>query len=295
MITGLYRKLFPYTLRKKIYDFFLGDIVFFVRHFNIIARGKLTYAFKFALPQNDINNAFSFIGKHGITSYPHSYSLEYKKREINVEVDAEKNLPFVDHHGKRLYFPEHFSPEKVRKDYRALLIEQDFRSAHRYVRAYEELQNRTLLDVGSAEGIFALDTISFTKHVIFFECMEYWQKPLQATFAEWSGKITFVKKFVGNKTSGDFVTLDDFLSDKERDNLFIKMDIEGAERLALEGAKLTLTSGKNIQLAVCTYHRKGDPEYMQNLMVGMGYTVEFSEGLMYWNKRLSKGVIRCKK
>lgn len=295
MITGLYRKLFPYTLRKKIYDFFLGDIVFFVRHFNIIVRGKFTYAFKFALPDTDETRAFSFIGRHGITSYPHLYSLEYRNRKVNVEVDADKKLPFVNHNGKRLYFPEHFSPEKVKKDYLALLIEQDTRSAHRYVRSYEELQNRTLLDVGSAEGIFALDTISFTKHVIFFECMEYWQKPLQATFAEWSDKVTFVKKFVGNKTSGDFVAIDDFLSGKEQDNLFIKMDIEGAERLALEGAKQTLTTGKNNQLAICTYHRISDPEYMQNVMESMGYSTEFSEGLIYWNKRVSKGVIRCKK
>jgi hypothetical protein len=295
MLTGLYRKLFPYTLRKKIYDFFLGDIIFFFRNFNVIARGKLTYAFKFALPANDETKAFSFIGRHGITSYPNPYSLEYRNRVVNVEVDAEKNLPFVIHAGKRLYFPESFSPEKVKKDYLALLIEQDNRSAHRYVRSYDELQNRTLLDVGAAEGIFALDTIKQTKHVIFFECMEYWQKPLQATFAEWSDKVTFVKKFVGNKTSGDFITIDEFLSGKAQDNLFIKMDIEGAERMALEGAKQTLTTGKNIQLAICTYHRKGDPEYMQSLMEGMGYSVEFSEGLMYWNKRVSKGVIRCKK
>lgn len=294
MLTALYRRLFPYTLRKKIYDFFLGDIVFFGRHFNVIAKSKLIYLFNFLLPKNEVNKAFAFIGKHGITSYPNEYALEYRKREIIVELDSEKQLPFVHHYGMRLYFPEHFSLEKVKRDYLALLTEQDIRSAHRYVRSYDELQNRILLDVGSAEGIFALDTINLTKRVIIFECMEYWQKPLQATFAEWSDKVTFVKKFVGNKTSGDFVTIDDFLSGSERDNLFIKMDIEGAERIALEGAQQTLATGKNIQLAVCTYHRNEDPEYMERLMKRLGYITEFSDGLMYWNKRVSKGVIRCK-
>lgn len=294
MVTTLYRKLFPYAWRKSIYDFFLGNMVFFIRNFKIIARGKLTYIFKFALAKNEVNNAFAFIGRHGITSYPHPYSLEYKKRPVLVERDADKNLPFVNHNGKRLYFPEHFSIEKVKKDYLALLIEQDNRAAHRYVRSYDELQNRTLLDVGAAEGIFSLDTIAYTQHVIFFECMEYWQKPLQATFAEWSYKVTFVKKYVGDKTSGDFVALDDYLADKSHDNLFIKMDIEGAERLALDGVKKILASGKNIQLAICTYHRIGDPEYMENFMENLGYSVEFSQGLMYWNKRVSKGVIRCK-
>jgi hypothetical protein len=52
--------------------------------------------------------------------------------------------------------------------------------------------------------------------------MEYWQKPLQATFAEWSDKVTFVKKFVGNKTSGDFITIDDFLSGKRTRQLVHK-------------------------------------------------------------------------
>jgi hypothetical protein len=294
MLASLYRKLLPYSLRKKVYDFFLGDIVFFVRNFKVIARGKFTYLFGFMLPKNEENKAFAFIGRYGITSYPHEYVLAYKKVVVQVERDLEQNLPFVNHHGRRLYFPEFYSDEKVKKDYLALLVEQDERSAHRYVRSYTELQGKTLLDVGAAEGIFSLDTIEFTKKVILFECLEHWQKPLKATFAKWSDKVTFVKKYVGNKSEGEFVTIDEFLSASEKQNLFLKMDIEGAERLALEGAKQTLAIGNNNQLAICTYHRKGDPEYIEDFMKKLGYTVEFSEGLMYWNKRVSKGIIRCK-
>jgi len=294
MLATLYRKLFPYTFRKTIYDFFLGQVIFFFRHFNVIAKSKVSYVLGFLRPKNEINKAFSFMGKHGLTSYPHEYTLEYKNLDTNVELDKEQNLLFVNHNDRRLYFPEFYSIEKVKKDYRALLIEQDIRSAHRYVRSYNELQNKTLLDIGGAEGIFSLDTIDLTKRVIIFECLEHWQKPLKATFAKWAAKVTFVNKYVGDKTSGDIVTIDDFLAEEEKDNLFIKMDIEGAERMALEGAKQTLTMGKNIQLAVCTYHRKGDPEYLESLMKSLGYSTEFTEGLMYWNKRVSKGVIRCK-
>ena len=295
MFTAVYRKIFPYALRKRIYDVFLGDIVFMVRNFRVIAKSKYTYVFQRFLPDTDENRAFSFIGRYGITSYPHRYSLEYQAKKIQVETDAKKKLPFVLHQGNRLYFPEHFSVEKVEKDYRALLIEQDERSAHRYVRSYGELKNRTLLDIGAAEGIFALDTIQFVKHVIIFECMDYWQKPLQATFEQWREKVTVVEKYVGNKTAGNFVTIDDFLSGKSADSLFLKMDIEGAERMALEGAMHTLTTSRDVQLAVCTYHRKGDPEYIETLLTGLGYQAEFSEGLMYWNKRVSKGVIRARK
>ncbi len=295
MLASLYRKLFSRSVRTFIYDFFLGKVLFFVRNFKVIVKSKFTFLCYFLLPKTEENKVFSFMGQHGLTSYPYEYMLEYQKKEIHVEIDGAQNLPYVWHQGRKLYFPEFYSVEKVKKDYRALLIEQDIRSAHRYVRSYRELENRILLDVGAAEGIFSLDTIELTQQVIIFEREEYWLKPLKATFAPWQHKVTFVKKYVGNKSIGDFVTLDEFLSDDAKENLFIKMDIEGAERIALEGADQILKTGKNIQLAICTYHRKNDPEYISNLLSGYGYSIEFSEGLMYWNKRVSKGVIRCKK
>ena len=295
MVSSLYRKLLPLSTRKLIYDSFLGEVVFVARNFNVILKSKLTFLFSFLLPKTDENKAFSFIGRYGITSYPDKYMLEYQKLKINVEHDSKQNLPYVIHEGKKLYFPEFYTVKKIIKDYRALLIEKDVRSAHRYVKNYGDLKNRILLDVGAAEGIFSLDTIELTSQVIIFECEVHWLKPLKATFAPWEHKVTFVKKYVGDRTEGNFITIDEFLSNQSKENLFIKMDIEGAERKALDGAKITLREGKNIQLAVCTYHRPGDPEYMANLMSGYGYSVEFSDGLLYWKKRVSKAVIRCKK
>jgi ABC-type microcin C transport system permease subunit YejB len=125
--------------------------------------------------------------------------------------------------------------------------------------------------------------------------MEHWQKPLRVTFAPWPDKVTIVPKYVGNKTEGNFVTIDDFMTGKPKDNLFLKMDIEGAERMALTGATNVLTQGENNQAAICTYHRIGDPEFINELFKRYGYTTELSEGLMYWNKRLSKGILRAKK
>lgn len=295
MLLTIYRNLVPLSFRQFVYDFFLGRILFFIRNFAVIARAKFTYLFGFLLPKNEVNNAFAFIGKNGITSYPADYMLDYKNKDIQVQHDIELNLPYVNHNGKRLYFPETFSVDKVKKDYCALLIEQDSRAAHRYVRSYNELKGKTLLDVGSAEGIFSLDSIEMVDRLILFEYMESWQKPLQATFAKWHDKVTIVPKFVGDKTSGNFVRIDDYLINESLDNLFIKMDIEGAERMALAGAEKTLANGKNIQAAICTYHKVGDPEYLENLFRKFNFSTEFSEGLMYWNKRLSKGVIRCKK
>lgn len=295
MLVSLYRKILPYAFRKSIYDFFLGEVVFFFRYLPIIAKSKCLYWFGFLFPKNEMNNAYAFIGKHGITSYPHEYSLPYRTREVSVHQDVEQKLPYVIHNGHRLYFPDFYTEEKIKKDYRALLTEQDPKSAHRYVNSYTELTSKTLLDVGAAEGIFSLDTIEYTNHVILFECMEYWQAPLRATFSKWPDKVTLVKKYVGDTTANDFVAIDDFLPSNNRQNLFIKMDIEGAERQALQGAQDTLQQGTNVQVAICTYHRVGDPEYIDKYLLHAGFVTEFSEGFLFWSKRLSKAIIRGKK
>ena len=294
MLLQLYRKIIPLHFRQKMYNWLVGDIVFFFRHFSILAKAKLRHWFYFVFAKSEENKAMAFIGKHGITSYPYPYMLEYRNRTIEVLTDPQKQLPFVLHNEKRLYFPQSYSRDKVIKDYRALITEQDARSSHRYVNSYEELRGRTLLDVGAAEGIFSLDTIELTDQTILFECMDHWQAALEATFAPWQEKVKIVKKFVGNKTEGNYVKLDDYFSIDVSD-LFIKMDIEGAERIALEGASKILAHGKNMQVSVCTYHRPGDPEFMNDLLTRNGFQTEFSQGLMYWNKRLSKGLIRAKK
>ncbi|GMO29781.1 MAG: hypothetical protein Ta2B_10740 [Termitinemataceae bacterium] len=46
-------------------------------------------------------------------------------------------------------------------------------------------------------------------------------------------KVVIVNKYVSNITDNNTVTLDDFFCDKEVD--IIKADIEGAEKLMLEG------------------------------------------------------------
>jgi hypothetical protein len=296
MITSFYRTILPLAVRKTIYDSFLGKLMFFLRNVRVVVRSKITWVFSWALPKTELNSIYSFMGKNGVTSYPYNYMLEYKDRKITVEKDETLNLPFVMHHDKRLYFPEHYSAEKTIKDYRALLIEQDIRAAHRYVRSYDELAGLTLLDVGAAEGIFSLDSVDFAKHIFLFECMEFWQKPLAATFTNWQHKVTIVKKYVGNTSTSDYTTLDSFLSAKDGYNdVFIKMDIEGAERMALAGASKLLAEGNNLKVAICTYHRPGDPEFIDELLRRNAFSTEFSDGFMYWSKRLSKGVIRGNK
>jgi len=74
------------------------------------------------------------------------------------------------------------------------------------------------------------------------------------------------------KKSALTLSLDDFVNQQRLTKIdFIKMDIEGAELLALQGARQTLKRFKP-KLAVCVYHRLEDffdiPDYLDSLNLG---------------------------
>jgi hypothetical protein len=172
------------------------------------------------------------------------------------------------------------------------MTEQDPLSAHRYVTSFGELDGKILLDIGAAEGIFALDTIDHVKKVYLFECDEQWIEPLKKTFQPWIDKVVFVHKYVGDKDNDRCISLDTFLADKEHDHLYIKMDIEGAELSALQGAKKLLINAKNISLSVCTYHRENDAIDISSFFKSIGYTCEFTKGFLFLSPFMRKGICR---
>lgn len=291
MLAKVYRWILPAGFRKIIYQIFLGSVLSFVRNFRMNLRCKLTYVFQYFLPKTDLNKALAFMGRHGLTSYPSAYMLEYKNMEVEIQFDAGKQLHYCLHNGRKLYFTSEFTRDRIVKLYRSLVTEQDSRSAHRYIEDYDALRGYVLLDVGSAEGIFTLDNIDKIEHAYLFEAEPYWIDALKATFEPWKDKVTIVEKYVGDKTEGSFTTLDDFLQDKNFNRVFLKMDIEGAELEALQGASATMKKTPEMRLAVCTYHRPGDPERFEGLLKESGFQTSFSDGYLFWGKRLSKAVI----
>jgi hypothetical protein len=72
MVSSLYRKLLPLSARQFVYDFFLGKLLFFAKHFKVIVRSKLSFVFDSLLPKTEENKTFALMGRHGLTSCLHN-------------------------------------------------------------------------------------------------------------------------------------------------------------------------------------------------------------------------------
>ena len=244
-------------------------------------------------PKNEIEQAYKAWGIAGNSPYPYVWKKEYDEQHYEVNVDNTNGLPYVYHNGKKLYFKRDMlaSAEAV---YRGLLIEQDKRSAHRYVDSYEELKGKTLLDIGAAEAIFTLDTIECIDHAYLFECDESWIEALEATFAPYKEKITIVRKYVSDVDDEDNITLDTFFRDegKSIDNLFLKMDIEGYERKALEGAVHILEHGRQVGGSVCIYHLHDDKKVIESELKKFNLKINIQPGYLYFEKEMRSAIIR---
>jgi hypothetical protein len=234
------------------------------------------------------------MGKHGLMYFPYPFVLDYEKRCVVCHFDTRLGLPYVIHSGKNLYFPELYDKKAINSAYKSLLIEQNIFSPHRYVKDINRLKGKTLLDVGAAEAIFPLDAIELVNHVYIFECDDLWIESLNATFAPWKDKVTIVRKYISDSNDENTVTLDHFFEDKDKQNLFIKMDIEGYEQAALRGAANLLREAHDIDFSICTYHKKNDAVEIAGMLNSFGLEWEQTEGYLYYERDFRKGIIRRK-
>ena len=202
-----------------------------------------------------------------------------------VKWDNVANLPYVDFttvEGKKvpMFYPRNHS--FVKKDGRQyvmnLLREQSAGSPHLYVKdAHNVSEGDYIIDAGVCEGNFALRYINVASHIYLFEMDPIWQEPLRHTFKNYESKITIIDKAVADKTSNKTCRIDDIIGSQRID--FIKMDIEGAEISAIEGAKQTFL-GNNIKSSICCYHKRNDEKEIRQKLEMYGYRTSVSNGYM---------------
>ena len=212
----------------------------------------------------------------------YDYTKKYNYRKIKVYKSDDCIYPYVIHKGKKLFLKNNPFKIIIKRTYNYLKIEQDEKSPHKYTDEKFKLENNTILfEVGAAEGIFALENIEKCKKVYIFECDKEWIKILNETFKPYMDKVTIIEKYVGDKIDSDFTTLDSYIDELNNDdNIFIKMDIEGAEVSALLGSKKIINKFPNVKLAICTYHNQDDEEKVRKIFNEEHFTISNTHGYL---------------
>lgn len=92
----------------------------------------------------------------------------------------------------------------------------------------------------------------------------------------------------------DNITLDTFFRDEGKfiDNLFLKMDIEGYERKALEGAVHILEHGRQVGGSVCIYHLHDDKKGYRIRIEKFNLKTSIQPGYLYFEKEMRSAIIR---
>lgn len=223
---------------------------------------------------------YHYLLKHNICSLPYDFALKYNWHDINVSIDNTTKLPYIATKYGKLFFPKSMDIFRIKHVYNNLLIEQDIASPHCYRTMYPySLSNKTLADIGCAEGNYALENIRDVKHLYLFECDSLWIPALQATFAPWKNKVTIINKYIGTNTSKEQIQINDYFADKHVD--LVKVDVEGAE---LE----VLKSGYNVwikqapDILICTYHHENDDIILNQYLERFAYCSKVSKGYMFY-------------
>lgn len=231
---------------------------------------------------------------------PISYDFvkEYDELPVTVCLDNECGMYYIPYKGRSMFFPKGWDKEKIVRYYRSVAMEQDKRSPHCYAdETFGVKTGDVVVDVGTAEGIFALDCIDVASKIYIIEADEAWIPALEQTFRDDGEKVQLIYGFLDSYHDGRHVSIDGLFKQEEIN--YIKMDIEGAEKAALTGAKKTMERCSNIRCAICAYHCREDEESIRRILNSYGFETKTSKGYMcpswtlgaYLEAELRRGIV----
>lgn len=254
-------------------------------------------------PEDEIQEILNYLKNHTLDVFNYSFKEKYNLNNIRVVYDNYAGLYFVIHNGHKLYMARWLDTEdKVRCYYNSLCIEQDMASPHRYINtSFSVKKGDVVMDVGVAEGNFALDIIDLAAKVYLIESDGQWIEALNWTFKDYQEKVIIINHFVTDYSDGDTIKIDDIIEEAVN---FIKLDVEGCEISVLEGARNTISRSPELNIVACTYHNDNDAEIIERILKEHNMECSFSRGYMffpvsdqqkYFLPTLRRGVIRGEK
>ena len=286
----IYRILVPKFIRKRILAKSLRTSIL-----NYYCSHPETHS-------KEIQEVLEYLKSNPIAVFPYDFQKKYNEGTIEVMDDKDKGLRYVMLDGKKLYFKRRWSKKRIRHSFNELTKEQDPQSPHRYLNdKFKVEEGEVLVDIGVAEGNFALGAVEKASRLVLFETDVEWIEALNATFEPWKDKVLIANKFVSDTTDSSSTKLDDFIGRDEKIT-FLKIDVDGAESRLLNGCKRILSEQKPLKVAICTYHKQQDEEEFNSLLIRNGFATSHSNGyiLFYYDKKLRapylrRGLIRATK
>mgnify|MGYP001793749675 CR=1 FL=1 len=178
--------------------------------------------------------------------------------------------------GKELFWPKEFPLNGI---YQVTSETFDKNDWHYYQKKNTEIiTGEKLLDIGAAEGLFALSVVDKCDSIILIEPNSYFIHSLKKTFASYLNKVKIHEYAVGNyngiiefnETSlhgsvsnngthlnkKEIVKIDSIIGSQTKIT-YLKADIEGFEQEMLKGAETTIKTNKP-KIAITSYHNEND-------------------------------------
>ena len=294
----LLRRILPPSVINWTYDHYIAfrvwvlkqRILFFLQHCGD------------RFPATECQSIINWVRHHKLCVFPYAFSEKYKPDDIRVHWDEAHGLHYVEFGDKLIYFKRGLTERQVKDCYAQLLSEQDPESPHRYLDPASDVSpGDVVVDIGAAEGIFALSIIDRASKVYLIECDEAWIEALRLTFRPYADKVEIIAKFVSDRTDGDaFTTLDNLFDGIKVD--FIKADIEGAEVAMLRGAPKLMNRQEPLKMVLCTYHRENDAQEITKVLSAHNFSSVYSDHFMLFfydlhlqAPYLRHGLVRCQK
>ena len=229
----------------------------------------------------EIRELLAYIKNESLQVFNYPFVWDYYNTVYEIVFDQEKQLFYAVFQGKKMYFCKRYgSREQVERYLRQVIMEQDKSSPHCYLtNDFCVDDGAVVLDAGVADGNFALSVIDKVKKIYLVEPDIEWLEALHYTFEPYMDKVVIIGKCLTNYQSEETVTVDNIV---EETLDFLKMDIEGEEYYALQGAADTIKRSKGMKCAVCTYHNEFDYFSINSLLLQMGFQTRPSRGYMWF-------------